>query len=119
MASSKKTSPAPPEKVAQYDKLVAMFPDVERKGATMPYTSLNGNMFSCLHPSGLLSLRLPPGVREEFLAKYKTTLFESYGAVQKEYVTVPETLLANTEELAPYFAQSRDYCASLKPKKTK
>ena len=30
------------------EALVATQPNVERKGATHPYTSLNGNMFSCL-----------------------------------------------------------------------
>jgi len=34
--------------LALYEKLVATNPKVERKGATMPYTSLNGHMFSLL-----------------------------------------------------------------------
>ena len=34
--------------LAWYEKLVATNPKVERKGATMPYTSLNGHMFSLL-----------------------------------------------------------------------
>jgi hypothetical protein len=115
---AKKTSEAPPEKVLLYDKLVESCPGVDRKGATMPYTSENGNMFSYLHPSGLLALRLPPGAREEFLEKYKSKLFEAYGVIQKEYVTVPDSLLEKTEELAPYFAMSWEYCKTLKPKKS-
>ena len=118
MATSKKSN-APAEKAEQYDKLVATLPGVERKGATMPYTSLNGNMFSYLHGSGLLALRLAPEDRERFLEKYNTKLFEAYGIVQKEYVTVPESLLAKTEELAPYFALSYGYVKTLKPKPTK
>jgi hypothetical protein len=118
MATSKKSS-APPEVIEQYDKLVATIPEVERKGATMPYTSLNGNMFSYLHGSGLVALKLPKEARERFLEKYNTKLFEAYGIVQKEYVTVPEALLSNTEKPAPYFALSYEYAKTLKPKPTK
>jgi|SRR5271167_1234496 len=92
------------DKLALYEKLVAANPGVERKGATHPYTSLNGHMFSCLHPSGSLALRLPENEREKFLKKYKTTLFEAFGVVQREYVTVPDRLLKNTKELRKYFA---------------
>ena len=42
--------------------------------------------------------------REEFLKKYKAKLFEAYGAVLKEYVAVPDSLLKNTKELQPVSA---------------
>jgi hypothetical protein len=109
----------PPEKPKLYENLVGTNPDTERKGATVPYTSLNGNMFSYLHASGAVALRLPAGEREKFLAKYKTKLFEAYGIVQKEYVTVPDALLAKTKELKPYFEMSYEYAKSLKPKPSK
>lgn len=104
------------DKLALYEKLVSAVPAVELKGATHPYTSVNGHMFSCLHPPGSLALRLPAGEREDFLKKYKTKLFESYGIVQKEYVTVPDSLLKNTKELLKYFTMSHEYVRSLKPK---
>src|SRR5271156_2574968 len=112
MGKSKKSGP-PPEKVELYQKLVATIPEVELKGASVPYTSLNGNMFSYLHASGAMALRLPPGEREKFLAKYGAKLFEAYGIVQKEYVTVPDGLLAKTGELKPYFAKSYEYAKTL------
>ncbi len=118
MAAAKKTQ-IPPEALAWYEKLVATNPSVERKGATHPYTSLNGNMFSCLHPPGVLALRLPGNEREKFLKKHKTKLFEAYGVVQKEYVTVPDNLLKSTKELEKYFAMSYAYVKSLKPKPSK
>jgi hypothetical protein len=40
------------ENLALYEKLVATNPQVARKGATMPYTSLNGHMFSLLTKEG-------------------------------------------------------------------
>jgi hypothetical protein len=117
--STTKKNDIPPEKLKLYEKLAGSNPDIERKGATVPYTSLNGNMFSYLHSSGAMALRLPTGEREKFLAKYKTKLFEAYGIVQKEYVTVPDALLAKTNELKPYFEISYESAKSLRPKPTK
>ena len=37
---------APSSKVLLYEKVVATVPGVERKGATIPYTSLNGHMLA-------------------------------------------------------------------------
>jgi hypothetical protein len=107
------------ERVALYDQLVASQPATERKGDTVPYTSLNGNMYSYLSKDGFLALRLAPADREAFLEKYKTTLVHAYGIIQKEYVTVPDSLLAKTEELKPYFELSYQYAVSLKPKPSK
>ena len=50
----------PLEKLELYKKLVATNPKVEQKGATVPYTSVNGHMFSYLSKEGRLALRLPP-----------------------------------------------------------
>jgi TfoX/Sxy family transcriptional regulator of competence genes len=106
-------------KLELYEKLVASIPGVERKGATVPYTSLNGHMFSYLSKEGKLALRLPAEVREAFLKKYKTRLCEAYGVVQPEYVEVPDSLLAATSELKKYFNSSYEYVSKLKPKPTK
>ena len=105
--------------VGLYAKLVATLPDVELKGDKIPYTSVNGHMFSNLGKSGLLSLRLPEDVREAFLAKYKAKLAVEYGIVRKEYVEVPVKLLAKTAELKPYFAKSYEWVKAMKPKPTK
>lgn len=108
----------PSEKLALYEKLVATNPRVERKGATVPYTSLNGHMFSYLSRTGTLALRLPAGERDAFLKKYKTRLCAQYGIVQPEYVEVPDALLSKTRELKKFFDLSYEYVASLKPKPT-
>ncbi|MCU1302439.1 MAG: hypothetical protein JWQ87_2723 [Candidatus Sulfotelmatobacter sp.] len=118
MAAPKKSS-IPADKSNLYDKLIATHPKIERKGATMGYTSLNGHMFTYLGPSGTLAVRLPEKEREEFLKKYKTNLFEAYGTVMKEYVAIPDALFRNTKELSKYLALSYDYIATLKPKPTK
>jgi hypothetical protein len=113
---TKKTSSAPAECIAAYDRLVASVSEIERKGATMPYTSLNGHMTSYLNSEGMMALKLPPGEREAFLVKYDTKLVEAYGIVQKEFVMVPESLLGNTDELRPYLVMSVEYVSGLKPK---
>ena len=104
--------------LALYEKLVATNPKVDRKGKTMPYTSLNGHMFSMLTKEGEVALRLPAGEREAFLEKYETTQPVQYGTVMKEYVAVPAGLLERTGELQPYFDMCYGYVGSLKPKAT-
>ena len=106
-------------KVDLYDNLIATHPEIERKGAANLYTSLNGNMFTLLHNSRSLAIRLPAGERAEFLKKHKTRLFEAYGVVMKEYVAVPDALLKNTKELQKYLEMSYEYVKTLKPKPTK
>jgi len=116
---AKKLEPAAPAQVvALYEKVVASFPDVERKGASIPYTSHDGNMWSCVTKGGDVTLRLPEGPREEFITKYKTKLSEQYGIVQKEYVVVPSALLAKTAELRKWFAIGLDHVRTLKAKAT-
>ncbi|MFY9845802.1 MAG: TfoX/Sxy family protein [Terriglobales bacterium] len=106
-------------KVDLYDKLIATHPEIERKGAANPYTSLNGHMFTLLHDSCCLAIRLPEDEREKFLKRHETTLFEACGVVMKEYVAVPEAMLKNTKELEKYLELSYEYVKTLKPKTTK
>ncbi|HMD07291.1 MAG TPA: hypothetical protein VKH63_07130 [Candidatus Acidoferrum sp.] len=117
--SPKKKCNVPANKQAVYGKLLATNPQIARKGAANPYTSLNGHMFTYLNPAGTLAPRLPEKEREEFLKKYKTTLFEAYGAFMKEYVTVPDSLLKDTKTLRKYLELSYAYIKTLKPKPTK
>jgi TfoX/Sxy family transcriptional regulator of competence genes len=109
----------PIEKLELYKKLVATNPNVEQRGATVPYTSVNGHMFSYLSKDGKLALRLPAEERSAFLKKYKAKLCEAYGRVQPEYVEVPDSLLSSTRELKKFFDCSYEYVGSLKPKPTK
>ncbi len=85
----------------------------------MPYTSLNGNMFSFIDNLGSCGIRLPEKEREDFLRKYKTKLFEANGTLLNEYVTVPDDLLKKTKELSKWFTISYAYVKTLNPKTTK
>jgi hypothetical protein len=104
--------------VQLYEKLIATNPRVERKGATIPYTSHNGHMFSMLTKADQVAIRLPAAARAAFLKTYKTHLCEQYGVVQPEFVIVPESLLTKTAELKRHFDASFAYVASKKPKPT-
>jgi len=113
---SKKTSKIPPATLELYEKLIATNPDIERKGDVHPYASVNGHMFSYLDQTGTMGLRLPKDELEAFLKKYKTKLFVSYGAVKKDWATVPGSLLKSTKELKKYLRTSYQYVQTLKPK---
>lgn len=114
--ATKKTSKIPPEKLDLYEKLLAMPPRIERKGDVHPYTSVNGHMYTYLDQSGTMGLRLPPDQLDAFLKKYKTTLFESYGVVKKDWATVPDALLKKTKDLKKYLDISHAHTKTLKPK---
>jgi hypothetical protein len=116
--SMEKSKMSREEKDDLYNKMIASHPDAVRKGDTIPYTSLNGNMYSFLAKGDFVGLRLPEEERIKFMGKYKTGLVEQYGVVQKEYVVVPDSLLKKTNELKPYFVLSHIYTGSLRPKPT-
>jgi len=116
MSRDKQITEIPAEKLELYDRLIRERPHIERKGVGLPYTSVNGHMFSFLSASGILALRLPAEEREAFMARHGTKLFVAHGATLKEYVEVPEKLLANFIELLPYLDQSYEYAQGLKPK---
>ncbi len=118
MAKKKTKSLTREEKLDHYENVIAALANVERKGAKMPYTSMNGHMFSFLAEDGTLALRLPEAERESFLKKHKTTLCERHGKIMKEYVVVPDALLKKQKDLLAVFKTSVSYIASLKPKPT-
>jgi hypothetical protein len=119
LSAAKKKPAASNLKVELYEKLIATIPGLERKGDANPYTAINGNMFTLLHQSERLAIRLPNDKREEFLKRFNTKLFEAYGAVMREYVAVPDAMLKNTGELKKYLEASYDYAKTLKPKPTR
>jgi len=99
-----------------YEKLISHTPGIERKGKTLPYTSANGHMFSQINKEGEIGIRLPKNKREEFLRKYQTAPFKSYGAVMQEYVLIPQSLLNQLDILSSYMLDGCNYVNSLKSK---
>ena len=114
---ARKKSSIPDNILKVYDKMIEALEGIERKGATMPYTSLNGHMFSFLDAEGRLSLRLSTESREAFIDRHQTKLAEQHGAILKEYVVVPDELFQNVRSMKEYFRESYEYVKSMKPKK--
>jgi hypothetical protein len=107
-----------PKNLELYTRLMSAVPEADIKGNSMPYTSINGNMYSFLK-DGSAALRLAEDDRRDFIKKFKSKLFETLGTVMTEYVTVSPALLKNTKELRPFVKKSFGYAKTLKAKPTK
>jgi hypothetical protein len=116
---SNKKSLIPPDRLKLYDKLIESDPEIERKGKTVPYTSLNGHMFTFLSKEGIMGLRLSKEDRLEFIQEFNSKLIVQYGRIMKEFVEVPPDLLTNAKTLFKYLKKSINYILTLKPKSTK
>lgn len=107
----------PGDKLEQYRRLIDSHPDIELKGGTkLPYTSVNGHMFSSLTKDGRVGIRLSAEDRETFMEAYDAVQFKNYGANIREHVEVPSDLLEQSETMAPWLAKSYEYTLTLKPK---
>jgi hypothetical protein len=112
--------PGPQEALDLYTEAVeASDTEAVVKGAKNPYTSRNGHMFSFLDSDGTMALRFSDQLRDEFLAAYESGPVIQYGSVMRGYVSVPDELLGNTEELVGRFQKSFDWIGTLEPKPTK
>lgn len=89
------------------------------KGAKNPYTSRNGHMFSFLDGDGEMALRLSEELTDEFLSRYESGPVSQYGSVMRGYVSIPDDLLSDTEELGSWFEKAYDWIGTLEPKPTK
>ncbi len=105
-----------PNRIKQYDELVAQCPRFERKGKTVPYTSANGHMFSMLNKDGELGIRFSAEVQKKYLQELNTTLYHSHGAVMRGYVLIPEDLWNKPDLLVALLNESHAYVLSLEPK---
>jgi hypothetical protein len=118
MARAKATT-VPADRLELYDRLIATIPGLARKGASIPYTSVNGRMSSYLTDTGSLVLRLAGPDRDRFIADHAAGLHQAYGIVQKEFVDVPDELFAATDRIGPWFAAGHAWVAGQKPKPTR
>ena len=86
------------------------------KGKSMLYTSANGYMFSQLNKAGQVGIRLSKEDRQEFYSLYPNDPFESYGAIMKQHVLVPSSLLEDTVQLSQWLNKGFQYVNTLKSK---
>ncbi|MEL7027251.1 MAG: TfoX/Sxy family protein [Pseudomonadota bacterium] len=105
--------------IALYDRLIAPHDGIERKGKTMPYTAVNGNMFSFVDPDDRLCLRLSDEDRQAWAAEWPAEPVMQYGSVMQGYVAVPSALAEDQEDLEVWFSKAVQSARALKPKPTK
>ena len=119
--SAKKAVPAMPEAfLRQYEAAVTATSGAELKGASMPYTSVNGNMYSFLDKTGVMAVRLGKADYDAFLAEFDAKPYvHETGTVLREYVAAPAPLLADTKKAAAWLGRSLAYAKTLKPKPTR
>jgi len=119
MAAKKVT--APPDKVLLYQRLLQSVGIDAKSNFGSAYTAVNGNMYTMISKHGVVGIRLPEPERTAFLKDYSTSLFRGDPAwpPAKEFVAVPDDLLADTESLRQYIELSLRYVQTLKPKPTR
>lgn len=118
MSAKKAPSAAPPEETRLYAAAVEATEGAELKGATTPYTSLNGNMYSFLDKQGVFAVRLGAEERAELIGLGGTDYVYETGHRMREYVGTPADVLADTQQAAAWLAKSLAYAGTLKPKAT-
>ena len=87
-----------------------------RKMFGYPAAFANGNLFMGLHQNDFI-LRLSEADRTRFSARYGERMFEPMkGRPMREYVRLPEEVLANARKRAPWIKRSLEYAQGLAPK---
>jgi hypothetical protein len=116
--SKRPASAAPAETTRLYEAAVKATAGAELKGATMPYTSVNGNMYSFLDKAGVVAIRLGETDRHAFMRVGGVICVHETGAVMREYVIAPPALIAKTKALSGWLSKGLAYARTLKPKPT-
>jgi hypothetical protein len=107
-----------PKVLAAFDAMIAGASGVERKGAAMPYLSVNGNMYAMISKANVIGLRLSKDDLAAFMAAGGEPYEGTPGFINKEYGGVPATMLADAKTLKRWFKASHAYAKTLKPRKT-
>lgn len=108
-----------PAVLAAFDLMISSVKGVERKGATMPYVSINGNMYGMINKADQIGIRLSDSDREAFMLAGGKPFEGIPGFVNKEYGGITAEMLSNKKLLQTWFRLSHAYAAKLKPKPTK
>lgn len=115
--SPRKWKPAPPDLIATFTKAVEGVPGAQlRKMFGFPAAFLNGNLFTGLFEDTMI-LRLSPADRATLLKIPGARPFEPMkGRPSREYIIVPDAILAYGEELTDWVEKARAFASSLPPK---
>jgi len=110
-------SKSPQSLIDLFDKAVPSRVTVSRRNMFgYPAAFANGSLFIGLHQSDFI-MRLSEADRTRFAAKYGERIFEPMkGRPMREYVRLPEELLADARRRAPWIKRSLEYAEGIKPK---
>ena len=109
---------APPESVAFYEALLATIPAIERKGATMPYTSVNGNMFSGLFGSAV-GVKVSDADRAELEQVDGTGPYGPAERPMSGWTTLPDAWRRHPDQVTEWMGRADAHVSTLPPKKPK
>jgi TfoX/Sxy family transcriptional regulator of competence genes len=110
---------SPPELVARFDDLAGLVPDASRKQMFgFPSLVLAGHMFMSLYEDHLV-LRLSADDRAALFDLGGQVFEPMAGRPMKDYVVVPEALVADTDAMGGWVERSFAYAHSLPPKAPK
>jgi TfoX/Sxy family transcriptional regulator of competence genes len=110
---------SPPELVARFDVLAGLVPEASRKLMFgFPSLVVGGYMFMGLYEDCLV-LRLGADDRTALLELGGLVFAPMAGRPMKDYVVVPESLLADADGMGPWVERALAYAQSLPPKKPK
>ena len=104
-----------PEAIAVFDRMIKAVNGVERKGATMVYCSVNGNVYAMINKASVIGLRLSPEDRNSFVLSGGTAFESVPGFPTKDYVTVPRSMYDNDKALHTWFRLAHTYAERLPP----
>jgi TfoX/Sxy family transcriptional regulator of competence genes len=108
---------SPQSLIDLFDRSVPLAASVSRrKMFGYPAAFANGNLFIGLHQSDFV-MRLSQDDRARFSAQYGERTFEPMkGRQMREYVRLPEQLLADTRKRASWIKRSLKYAEAVVPK---
>jgi TfoX/Sxy family transcriptional regulator of competence genes len=110
---------SPPALVSRFDQLAGLAPEATRKQMFgFPSLVLEGHMFMGLYEDHLV-LRLGADDRAALLAGGGQPFEPMPGRPMKDYVVVPDALVADTAGMEEWVARASTYALSLPPKKPK
>lgn len=114
---SLKTNPAV---LTAFDRMIAGVEGVERRGATMPYVAVNGNMYAMINKADTIGLMLSDKDFATFISTYNAKPFESIPGLQtKNFVAIPPTMYVDLRTMQMWFKLGYAYAARLPAKPTR
>jgi len=106
--------------IKTFEQIVPDLAGVERrKMFGYPVAFINGNMFMGVHGDSIM-LRLGEADRKSFLILKNAKLFEPVpGRFMKEYVVMPEWMIADSAIVRSWIEKSFEFVSGLLPKQKK